>query len=363
MNNGEAPIEYIVQPGDTLFDICDQLMDEPHYWPKLWSHNPQIKNPHFIYPGNVLKFFTGEDGRPPYMEVVKEDDVLPVDRGDLNPEELVAQEVAIVDDQASFGDSMGPVITDEELDLGGTDQMFIESGGLYSDPSILLTVPGFIFAEKKEYSGEVIGHIEGHAMSGPDDPIIVKSLQGLNPGTVYSVIREGEYVYEPNTRDNIGYMYDFVGNIRINNKMNKDGYYTAVTIRDDMSSGIRNGDVLIPFRSTKRRIPDKNAYGREVTLNGATIIAYEWAKSVMGGEGNFVFINRGEGQLSEGDAVKLYSAYGHRASPAQKPQYPTVDVDKYNVAVARIIDVTDVAALGYIMNGEWETRLGDPAGN
>ena len=36
LSEEEAPEEYIVEPGDTLFDICDQLLDEGSYWPKLW---------------------------------------------------------------------------------------------------------------------------------------------------------------------------------------------------------------------------------------------------------------------------------------------------------------------------------------
>lgn len=43
---------YIVEEGDTLWDICDQFFDDPHFWPTLWAFNPQITNPHWIYPGD-----------------------------------------------------------------------------------------------------------------------------------------------------------------------------------------------------------------------------------------------------------------------------------------------------------------------
>lgn len=37
---------YIVEEGDTLWDICNQFFDDPHFWPTLWAFNPQITNPH-----------------------------------------------------------------------------------------------------------------------------------------------------------------------------------------------------------------------------------------------------------------------------------------------------------------------------
>jgi len=45
---------YVVEAGDTLWSIAEGLYDEPWYWPSLWSYNPQITNPHLIYPGDVL---------------------------------------------------------------------------------------------------------------------------------------------------------------------------------------------------------------------------------------------------------------------------------------------------------------------
>jgi len=45
---------YIVEEGDTLWDICEQFFDDPHFWPTLWAFNPQITNPHWIYPGDYV---------------------------------------------------------------------------------------------------------------------------------------------------------------------------------------------------------------------------------------------------------------------------------------------------------------------
>lgn len=59
-----APKLYIVQKGDTLWDISGIFLKEPWLWPKLWRINPEINNPHLIYPGDRLRLVFDEHGQP-----------------------------------------------------------------------------------------------------------------------------------------------------------------------------------------------------------------------------------------------------------------------------------------------------------
>ena len=56
------PNEVTVTKGDTLWDISGRFLQHPWEWPQLWRANPQIKNPHLIYPGDrlSLKWVNGQ---------------------------------------------------------------------------------------------------------------------------------------------------------------------------------------------------------------------------------------------------------------------------------------------------------------
>lgn len=65
---GPAPGSHLVRRGDTLWGICDFYFQNPYQWPRIWSYNAQIQNPHWIYPGDVVNLRSGASDALPQAE-------------------------------------------------------------------------------------------------------------------------------------------------------------------------------------------------------------------------------------------------------------------------------------------------------
>ncbi|BCD99684.1 LysM peptidoglycan-binding domain-containing protein [Marinagarivorans cellulosilyticus] len=89
----DYPDQHVVVKGDTLWDISNTFLNTPWMWPEIWHVNPQIENPHLIYPGDIVRLIY-LDGKPrividrvvklsPQMRVIDEREAIasiPLDR-------------------------------------------------------------------------------------------------------------------------------------------------------------------------------------------------------------------------------------------------------------------------------------------
>ena len=124
----DAPGSYVVVKGDTLWDISGRFLKEPWRWPEIWNMNrEQIKNPHWIYPGDVIKLLFDENGNP-YLSLANGE------RG----ENVRLQPRARVDTLATAIPSIPSKVISPFLSL----PLVIDEGALANAPRIIATEDG-----------------------------------------------------------------------------------------------------------------------------------------------------------------------------------------------------------------------------
>ncbi len=100
---GDHPSTYTVRKGDTLWDISARFLTKPWLWPEIWQANPQVKNPHLIYPGDVLslEYLNGQpvltSRQEPQIHVGEAIDTIP-----LAEVETFLKQLTVVDDIKSL---------------------------------------------------------------------------------------------------------------------------------------------------------------------------------------------------------------------------------------------------------------------
>jgi len=93
----ETGVYYIVQEGDTLWDLSQRFSDSPWLWPDLWEENNQISNPHQIYPGERIRLFRKKD----YEKIIKKE-VTEIVKKEPEPEKETLQYYYSKVDRAGF---------------------------------------------------------------------------------------------------------------------------------------------------------------------------------------------------------------------------------------------------------------------
>src|SRR5690606_7750757 len=95
---GDHPDTYVVQRGDTLWDIAGRFLQRPWLWPEIWQANPQIQNPHLIYPGDVISLAYLDRVAGVAVEPGPRVDPAPIDAIPLSDIEPFLRDLRVVDE-------------------------------------------------------------------------------------------------------------------------------------------------------------------------------------------------------------------------------------------------------------------------
>ena len=180
----EYPQTYIVQEGDTLWDISSVFLQDPWYWPEIWFKNPQVENPHLIYPGDTLAIvYIGGEKRVQLLS-----------RGSTSGQTEGGLKVVKVN----------PRVRTRSIDA--------------TIPSIpiesirhLLERPLIVDEATLNDSAYVLSSFDNHLINSINDKLYVRKLDTTTGIGRYHIYRPNRPLYDPITDELLGYEALYVG--------------------------------------------------------------------------------------------------------------------------------------------------------
>ena len=305
--NDSTPETHLVIKGDTLWDLSAHYFHNPYQWPKLWAYNPSITNPHWIYPGDLVRLF------PP---------------GQLPTEPVAA----------------APMPGEPKRIQGGmrlATGVFLRQTG-FVEPGELLQA-GKIKASKEERS--MLGALDEAYVEYPKEhPLVV--------GQRYTIYTPTQKVDHPLTHKYLGQLVEIFGECEV--RAVTDGHIAKVAIIDSLNP-IERGFLVGPL---KRQFKVVNAHATKSDLQGI-IVATLHPRDLVGAD-NVVFIDRGRDSGVEignrflvtrrGDGYQPVLASG----PIDDRRFP-----RETVGEIIVVDIREHVSTGLVTHSTIESRVGD----
>ncbi len=330
----DAPNSYTVVRGDTLWDISDRFLKEPWLWPSIWEFNPQIENPHLIYPGDEIAL-EYVDGRPTL--VISRD----------------GKRLTGNNNNGSVGGSsanggtrtrLSPRIREESLDDAIPT---IPADAIQS----FLVHPKVVDSKTLRDAPYVVGNFDGRLTSAVGHQIYVRgNLRREQPK--YGIYRKSKALRDPGSRKILGYEVTFIGEAKL---MHMGDPATLMITRNKMETIA--GDVLLPVgtesiaHSYTPRMP---------VLNGeASIISLVDAIS-QSGRNQVVVINLGTSAgMQVGDVLAVETRGGSFIDPRGRGGYERIKMPSTRTGVVMVFKSFDEVSYGLVMESTLPVKLHD----
>jgi hypothetical protein len=321
--------------GDTLWDLSQHYLGSPWYWPKVWSYNPEIANPHWIYPGNRVRFFpTGEDA-PSQVDVAVE---------------------------------QGAQMSDDSEDVSSADSISLEhesevrvSGKIGYIPKRAIRIPhqGFFTAKQLQQAGVIDSSFAETMMLSYPDTVYLRFPKAtpVKIGERYIVFRTAAELVHPITHRRFGYLTHVLGTVRVTRAAS--GELVTAQLNPDTWDEVHRGDLIGPAGEQlsdliEPRPNDRHLKGYVVGV----LVPYLTAL----GEHNVIIVDRGHGDgVQVGQTFTVIRQQDPNAPEAflnparvQNGRFPVEDV-----GTCMAIEVKDIATMCLVTRSLREIVHGD----
>lgn len=336
---------YIVNKGDTLWDISGTLFGDPFYWPKVWSLNKDmIYNPHVIFPDMKIKFYQGSSKATPTLATDNQkektsDAAEPVDLVKETPENLadtVQADVVPRNARVSNGGRKLPsFFKTSEIRIKKEVDVQIEEFKV-AGPSTNINLEFYISEAELTGQGTIL-EIESEFKSAGND-IFVYAKFGNDPNGIYTVLKPGKHVKSTKDEPYNVLMYEVEGEVQTLGKVNsEENLYRMRVLKTNAL--VSTGSILVPGRMRKVNISEAS---NETTANKGRIIGNLNDYGVIG-EGNFVVINQGaQSGYQPNMKLPIFEDLERRNAKSLVKQNPQ------KVGTLVIVDSTQNYSIGYV---------------
>jgi len=247
MLNPNAPKSYTVKRGDTLWGIASTFLRDPWLWPEVWYINPQVANPHLIYPGDTLALAFGRDGKP----------IIRLEQGGA----------ARLDPRLRSSPLDGAIPTIP-----------------YSAISAFLSRPSVLTNEQVRDAPHVVAFKDEHVIAGTGHEVYIADLKAT-PNSRFSVVHVGDPLRDPDDNKVVGYQGIYTATALVSQPGDPTKALLIDTNRETLQGDkVLAADLEVPL-NFMLRAPRNDVHGRIISVIDGT-------RDI--GQYQIVVINRGK---------------------------------------------------------------------
>ena len=336
----DHPDRYVVQKGDTLWDISKRFLQDPWRWASVWTINDQIKNPHLIYPGDVI-LLTYVDGKP-QLSVQREEKLAPapaapaaaeVPQADVEP--VVTPTTAIEEPAGETPSGMKVVKLRPR-----THAESISAAIPTISPNAIvpfLTEPLVVGRSELDRAGYVTIGLDERRALGDGSQFYARGLKNSNTEH-YQIFRQGAALKHPDTGETLAYEALYLGDARLLEPGNP-----AKLVVTRVKQEILPTDRLLKTPE-KAALPYYFPRAPEKNVNGRVLAAVNGLREF--GPNTIVAISLGKREgMEEGHVLRIMRHVGESKDPVTKRMYKLPDEETGLLMIFRVFDKVSYALI------------------